>query len=421
MNYPNNTPRICVVIGASHAGVNCAFALRKTGWEGKIILFDSDPHLPYHRPPLSKSFLSHPSETAPPPLRPQESYEKANITLCLGITVQAIDRQHKFISLEDGTQQSYDTLVIATGARPWIPSIPGIDTAINAFPLRTANDALQIREALKKSALRRVVIIGGGYIGLETAASLRQLDTTLTILERESRILARVTAPALSNYFHTLHEQKGVNLFTGKQILKIEADEECALVHCSDGTQYIADLLIVGTGIQVNTELARNAGLEVKGGIHVDERCRTNDEHIFAIGDCTYHVNARYAFPLRLESVQNAVDQGKVAAAAICGKPARYDRIPWFWSDQYDVKLQMVGLSEGYDQAIIRRENGQAAPFSIWYFKGEQLLAVDAVNHPKAYVLGTKFIKAQQRLDKTQLANPKVDFKPANFLAKQLQ
>lgn len=404
---------ICVVIGASHGGVNLAFSLRKEGWEGKILLFDKNPELPYHRPPLSKTYLQNEEVNL---LKAEDSYQKDNISLNLGVSVNSINRENKTIILSDGSHQPYHKLVLATGARPIIPPIPGIENAKNLYPLRTAADVTNIRNAFQNSINKRVVIIGGGYIGLETAASIKKLGGTVTVLERESRILARVTAPEMSDFFMKLHSENGVEILTDKNVISIDVQGDVNTVNCADGSFYIADIIVVGVGIRVNTELAKEAQLVIENGILVDETACTNDNDIYAIGDCTFHKNPHYNRFVRLESVQNAVDQAKVAAAAICGKNIIYNAIPWFWSDQFDVKLQMVGLSEGYNQLFIRKEESETTKISLWYFKDDTLLAVDAINNPKAFVLGTKFIKDRSKIDTTKLIDASVLFKPAELL-----
>ncbi len=418
--------KVCVVVGASHAGVNFAFALRKEGWEGEIILFDRDPALPYHRPPLSKTYLSGEGETELPPLKSAESYQEAEISLRLGVNVIEINRDQHTVTLSDGNKQPYDKLVLATGARPFIPPIKGIDTAHYLYPLRTVEDVNNIRMALAEGKGKSVVIIGGGYIGLETAASLKKLGSNVKVLELEERILARVTAPVMSQFFYDLHQKNGVEILTGKTASSIETEDEVNTVVCADGSRHPADVIVVGCGIRVNQELAEQAGLEIENGIRVDSSARSSDEDIYAIGDCTFHHNPHYDCFVRLESVQNAVDQAKVAAKSVVAaaiatstnieKDVIYDTIPWFWSDQYDVKLQMVGLSTGYNQTVVRKEESDNNKFSVWYFKDNDLLAVDAVNNAKAYVLGTKFIKGGQKIDKAKLGDPSVDFKPANLL-----
>lgn len=403
---------VCVIIGASHAGVNCAFALRREGYAGNVVLIDADPHLPYHRPPLSKSFLTQEDGLEKIALRPAESYDKENIVRKTG-KVTAIDRQVKQIKLADGSTQSYDQLVIATGARPLIPTIPGIETTPNVFALRQVADIQQIRQALDASSSQRVLIIGGGYIGLELAASLTKLAAKVQVLEREDRILARVTAPAMSQFFHELHQLNGVAIHTRKNVVAIHPVQEGIRVECADASQFEADIIVLGVGIKVNVALAATCGLTIENGIQVDTTTRTSDQHIYAIGDCSYHYNAHYGRFVRLESVQNAVDQAKVAAANICGKETYYEAMPWFWSDQYDVKLQTVGLFNGYDEAVLRQEVDKHNCFSIWYFKANQLIAVDAVNNAKAYVVGMKLLKAKQTVDISKVANSTVPLKPA--------
>ena len=265
--------------------------MRREGWEGEILLFDADPLLPYHRPPLSKAYLNSDGDLAAHVLMPAERYEHERITLHLGMSVSAINRREKYITLSDGSRQVYDKLVIATGARPFILPIPGVDTAHNLFPVRTASDAIGIRHAIQASEQKRVLIIGGGYIGLETAASLQKLGASVTVLECEERVLARVTAPALSDFFQQLHAEKGVEILTHKNVVAIETTEEQNEVVCADGTRYKADIIIMGVGIRVNTELAEAAGLAIENGIRVDASSRTNDESIYAIGDCTFHHN----------------------------------------------------------------------------------------------------------------------------------
>ncbi|KMT64464.1 NAD(P)/FAD-dependent oxidoreductase [Catenovulum maritimum] len=416
MSDKSSLDQTCIIIGASHAGVNLAFSLRKEGWQGEIKLFDADPILPYHRPPLSKAYLTSDDEIDKNALKSAESYDKENINLNLGVSVTKIDAESEQITLSDNTVHGYDKLVIATGARPLIPPITGIETATHLYPLRTALDVSNIRKAFNQSKQKRVVIIGGGYIGLETAASLKKLGAKVTVLEREDRILARVTAPEMSAFFAKLHADNDVDVFTGKNVTQIQNCQNENTIICADGSSYQADIIIVGVGIRVNTELAADAGIELENGIKVDETTATSAANIYAIGDCSYHYNPHYDRFIRLESVQNAVDQAKTAAAAINGKQVKYDTLPWFWSDQHDVKLQMVGLSQGYNQIVVRQELDAENKFSVWYFDNDTLLSVDAVNNAKAYVLGTKFIKSSSKLDKAKLADANVELKPANLI-----
>ncbi|MEL7121281.1 MAG: FAD-dependent oxidoreductase [Bacteroidota bacterium] len=414
MNESELNQGICVVIGASHAGVNFAFAARKEGWQGEIILIDSDTNLPYHRPPLSKVYLSKSDGIESYLLKSENSYEEARITLRLGVSVVSIDPENNSILLQDGEKQAYSKLVLAIGASAFIPPIPGLKEAKKVFSIRRADDVDRIKKALQKIEEKKVLIIGGGYIGLEIAASIKKMGADVKVLEREERILSRVTATEMSTFFQELHNEQGVEILTQKNVIKIEDFEDHNKISCSDGSQFEADIIIVGVGIKVNCELAEEAGIHIQNGIKVDGSMKTNIENILAIGDCTFHYNPHYDRYVRLESVQNAVDQAKIAATTINGKEKVYDSIPWFWSDQYDVKLQIVGLSDGYNKAIVRQE--EEKKFSIWYFKDKELLAVDAINNAKAYVLGTKFLQKKLTVDPNKIGDPSIPMKPANFL-----
>ncbi|MDO6719381.1 FAD/NAD(P)-binding oxidoreductase [Psychrosphaera sp. 1_MG-2023] len=398
----------CVIVGASHAGVNLAFSLRKAGYVGAIALIDADPTLPYHRPPLSKAYLISDDPIERNALKSPESYEKSTISLHLGCRVTHLDAGKQtitFDSASNGTTEVmyYSQLVLATGASPIIPPIPGLQQAANLFPLRTALDVNNIKQAMRQKAAPKVVIIGGGYIGLETAASLKKLGADVTVLEREERILARVTTPTMSSYFTNLHEQNDVNILCKKNVEGLSLKGNINQLHCDDDTVYEADIIIVGVGVRVNTELAKMANIEIDNGLKVNEFGATATKNIYAIGDCSNHFNPHYGRFIRLESVQNAVDQAKCVAQAICGQPVPYNTIPWFWSDQFDIKLQMVGLSEGFTDVVVRKEHTDK--FSLWYFNGSQLLAVDAVNNAKDYVVATKTIKNGLVVDKTTLGD----------------
>ncbi len=401
----------CVVIGASHGGVTLAFALRKEGWEGKIVLFDKDPVLPYHRPPLSKSFLTDEQDLDSYAIKSIVSYEEENIDLKLGVTIVKIDSNKKTVLSDKNETILYDILVFATGCRAFVPAIKGIDKAKNVFTLRTAHDALSIK---KIASQKNIVIIGGGYIGLEMAASLKKIGANITVLEREERILCRVTAPEISSFFYNLHHNQGVKIYSKADVVSVEFKNDINVIQCADGQIFEADIIIVGVGVKVNLELAEAIGLEINNGIVVNTQCLSSHPDIFAIGDCSKHSNIFYETQVRLESVQNALDQAKVAAAAICGQNVIYDSIPWFWSDQYDVKLQIVGLSAGYDEVIFRQEP-DTNKYSAWYFKGEKLLSVDAINHAKAYVFGTKLLKEKAIVNKTNLLNQDLPFTIENF------
>ncbi|MEM6803075.1 MAG: FAD-dependent oxidoreductase, partial [Bacteroidota bacterium] len=392
----------CIIIGASHAGVNCAFQLRREGWEGKIQLFDASEDFPYHRPPLSKSCLLE-DELQLNFLKPKDSYEKNEIDLKLGKRVISIDKEKKSLSCDQGEEFFYDKLVLATGARAAIPPIPGLSEVKNLFVLRSAADVVQIRKGIQHIASPKILIIGGGFIGLEVAASLRKLGLEVELLEREERILARVSCPEISTFFQQYHESKGAKIFCGKELTHIEVQENRNLISCADGSSFEADLLVLGTGIMVNIELAKQAEIEVENGIKVNEYMETSVADIYAIGDNSYHFHPLYQRFTRIESVPNAVAQARIAASRISGKSMVYTEVPWFWSDQYGLKFQTAGLFNGYEELIMRKEGEDK--FSVWYFKGDQLVAVDAVNSPKAYMMGRRLIKEGNRIDKTKLVD----------------
>jgi len=408
--------KTCIIVGASQAGVTCAFELRNEGWKGRIILIDSDPSLPYYRPPLSKSVLTGTESIAEHALKPIQLYKKENIELNTGKKVVALNREKSSVELEDGTSLYYDKLVLATGSRPIVPGIDGINKMKNGFTLRNQEDAQKIHRALKNSKAKRVVIIGAGFIGLEAAASLIKLGAKVTVLEKESRVLSRVTSPEMSLFFQKLHAGNGVEIYTNKSVCSFSIQNDNDLVKCTDGIEYHADIVIFGIGVTVNAELAIAAGLQTENGIVVNEKALTSEENIYAIGDCSFHFNSLYNRFIRLESIQNASDQARVAASNICGKQKMYNAIPWFWSDQFDVKMQMVGLQDGYNELILRNTDGpESKKFSAWYFRDDKLLAVDAVNDMKAYMIGTKFIKNNIRVNKLKLANPEEEFNQVNL------
>ncbi|MBC6997044.1 FAD-dependent oxidoreductase [Cytophaga sp. FL35] len=409
--------KTCVIVGASHAGANCAMELRKQGWEGAIVLMDADENLPYHRPPLSKAYLSLAEGGELNPLFAAERYEEENITLALGITVTGADATTKTLELSNGTSLKYDALVLATGASAFVPPITGISNSKNVQVLRSSKDALAIQAGFKNAKNKNVVVIGGGYIGLETAASLQKLGGQVTILEREERILTRVAPMELAHFFQELHSKNGVTVKTAVSAKKITQTEAGLLVLGTDENVYEADLVLIGVGVRPNVALAEQLGVALENGIKVNEHLQTSVPQIYAIGDVAQFHHPTYNRWMRLESVQNAVDQAKVVAANITGIPTTYNALPWFWSDQFHIKLQMVGLSHGYTDLVIRTEQEKEDCFSIWYFKDDSLLAVDAVNNGKAFVLGTKFIKNNTVVDKEKLADASIPFKP-NILIK---
>lgn len=373
-----------IVIGASHAGSQLALHLRKCGWEGEIVLIGAESHLPYHRPPLSKAVMSGDKTPEQILLRPPAMYEKQAITLKLGCIVDSIEREQKVVTLSNGEQLNYQKLAICTGARPL--KLPLGDGLEGVHYLRTLDDVLAIKAELDQ--VNRVVVVGGGYIGLEAAAVLAKSGKQVTVLERESRLLQRVTGETLSDYFKALHQHHGVDIVTGCEVTAINGEGRVSEVVTAGGQVYAADLVIVGIGVVPETGLAEQAGLRLENGIAVNDRSQTSDADIYAAGDCSSHPSALYQRSIRLESVQNANDQSRVAAANMCGDAQQYTATPWFWSDQFDIKLQSAGLSAGYDETVVE---GEASPenqagFVVKYYREGKLIAADCINRPKDFM-----------------------------------
>lgn len=392
----------CIIVGASHAAAQLAPSLRQQGWTGSISMITDDYYLPYHRPPLSKDFLAGTKDHEQILIRSPDIYRRCDIGITMGATATAIDRANKQLILNDGQRRDYDKLVLTTGARVRKIDIPGVDLN-GVFYLRDLHNAQDIKKYT--GANNRIVIIGGGYIGLETAASLCKLGNKVTVLEAMPRILQRVTAPEVADFYGRIHAEEGVNIICDEQAVSITGDKKVASVQCQSGNEYPADAVIIGVGVIPNTDLAAQAGLLVDNGILVDEYARTNDKDILAAGDCTSHFNPIYQRQMRLESVQNALDQALVAANTLCGTLKSYSALPWFWSDQYDLKLQIAGLSQGYTNVVIRGDIISSRSFSAFYLQDGKLLAVDAINSPQAFMLGKKLILQGTFLDQQQLAN----------------
>ena len=400
--------RAVVIIGASHAAAQASVSLRQGGYEGKITVIGDEPDLPYHRPPLSKDFLSGNKALDDILIRPASGYEAANIEMKLGVRVEAVDRTAKTVVTDAGETLSYDKLVLTTGARIRRLPVPGEDLD-GVYYLRDTKDVRAIKTEVK--AGRKAVIIGGGYIGLETAASLKKQGMDVTVLEAMPRILQRVTAPIMSEFYKRIHSEEGVNILEGVMASAIEKTENGLRVQTSCEQSFDADIVIIGIGVIPNIELAEAAGLKTGNGIEVNEFCQTSDPDIYAAGDVTWHYNPIYDRHIRLESVPNATEQGKVVANHINGKPKPYNSLPWFWSDQFDLKLQIAGLSEGYDDIVIRGDIEASRSFAAFYFKGERLLAVDAVNSPREFMLARMSLSKGMTLDKTLLADAEMDLK----------
>ncbi len=375
-----------------------------------ITVIGDEAELPYHRPPLSKDFLAGEKTFDDILIRPASVYETANIEMKLGAGVGAINREAKTVAIDDGEDVPYDKLVLATGARVRRLPVPGADLD-GVFYLRDRKDVLAIK--FKVAAGKKAVIIGGGYIGLETAASLKKQSVDITVLEAMPRILQRVTAPIMSEFYKRIHTEEGVKIFEGVMASAIEKTKSGLRVKTSCGQSFDADMVIIGIGVIPNIGLAEAADLETGNGIVVNEFCQSSDPDIYAAGDVTWHYNPIYDRHIRLESVPNATEQAKVVASHINGKAAPYDSLPWFWSDQFDLKLQIAGLSEGYDDIIIRGDNEGSRSFAAFYFRSETLLAVDAVNRPREFMMTKMALTKGKTLDKKILADADADLKSA--------
>lgn len=402
------TDQHCVIIGASHAAASLAATLRQEGWEGGITMVGGDSCPPYHRPPLSKAYLSGDKDADSLAIRPRDYYESQGVELRLGVRAEHIDREAKRVALSDGGSLTYSHLALVTGALPRRISLPGSDLR-GVHYLRDIRDVDAIRGQV--SAGKSAVIVGGGYIGLETAASLRAAGMQVTVLEAMSRVLQRVTVPEVSAFFTRVHGEEGVAIETDTTVSAFNGEGALTGVTCSDGREFPADLAIVGIGVVPDTALAEAAGLEVDDGIVVDEFARTSDPCIVAAGDCTRHYNPVYDRWLRLESVQNANEQARTAAKTVAGNPVAYHALPWFWSDQYDVKLQIAGLSEGHDQLVVRGDMSVGRSFTVFYLRDGQLIAADAVNRPKDFMAAKRAVLAGCAPDVAALADESVDLK----------
>lgn len=399
-----------VVIGGGQAGYQAVAQLRSEGYQGAIHLVGDEAALPYQRPPLSKAYLLGKTAAGDLVFRREDFYSANNITLHLGVSAEAIDRAARQVSLSDGSVLDYEFVILATGARNRPLPVPGADLD-NILYLRTMADTDLLKERL--DAAQSVVVIGGGFIGLEFAAVATMLGKQVSVVEMAPRLMARAVPAPVSEFFQNLHQDKGVKLYLGDGVKAIHGvDGKARQVETSSGRMLAGDLIVVGAGVIPNDELARDAGLEVRDGVQVDGELRTSDPAIFAVGDCARFPLAKGGDPIRLESVQNAADQARHVARVIMGKPDHYDMVPWFWSDQYDIKLQIAGLSTGADQTVIRGDV-EGRKFSVFSYRQGRLIAVDSINMPADHMAARKLLGAGVSIPAEDIANPDFDLRAA--------
>ncbi|MDI1445203.1 FAD-dependent oxidoreductase [Polyangium sp. 6x1] len=402
-----------VIVGAGQAGGELSAGLRKQGYQGRIVLLGDEPHPPYQRPPLSKGFLRGKVALTDLYLKPLATYERFGIELRLGTRVEAIDRSTRELALQDGSRLGYDKLVLATGGRARRLRLRGEETTHleNLFSVRSISDIEAMRA--KFVAGSRLVLIGGGYVGLEVAAVAVELGLRVTVLEAAPRLLARVTGPEVSSFIEQLHRERGVDLRLGCEVQGFELDEAQRNVRgvriaCHGAAERLdADLVLVGIGLVPNTELAAAAGLAVDDGIVVDECACTADPNILAIGDCANQPSTFTGGRIRLESVPNAIEHARVAAATLMGKREPYAAIPWFWSDQYGLKLQMVGLSAGYERCVTRGSAG-GKEFSAFYLAGRRVIAADVIGRPADFMAAKRLVASRAEVDVARLGDAAV-------------
>lgn len=401
-------PAGVVIVGAGQGGFQLAASLREAGYQEPITLIGEEPHIPYYRPPLSKGFVAGKEDLENVELRPASFYQDHRIDLRAGQRVAALDPSQRRVKLASGDLVPYDQLVLAVGARNRRLPVKGSDLD-GVLSLRTLEESTAIRQRLQSA--QQVVVIGGGFIGLELAAVACSLGKWVTVLEMLPRLMSRAVAPIVSDFYRDLHATQGVTIVCGCNLAEIAGDGgRVREVRMADGALYPADLVLVGIGIAPNVELARQAGLAVGNGVAVNQWLQTADENIYAIGDCAEYPNHFSGTRLRLESVQNAADQAQHVAASILGRREPYRALPWFWTDQYDVKLQMAGLSAGYDR-IVTRGSREARRLSAFYFKQNRLIAIDSINRPLDHIIGRKLIAAGSPLTPEQAADESLDLR----------
>ena len=396
-----------VIAGAGHAAGQLLATLRQQAFAGRVVVVGEEPQLPYQRPPLSKKYLAGELPAERLYVKPRAFYDALDVEFMLGTRIEAIDREAREVVTNRGRRIGFDTLFIALGSRVRRLSLPGSDLD-GVHYLRNIADADALRDAF--TTARRVTVVGAGYIGLEVAAVARSLGLDVTVVEMTERVMSRVVSADMSAFYESEHRRHGVQFEFGVTVAGFDGEDRVRSVVLADGRAVESDVVIVGVGVLPNSELADEAGLATDDGIVVDDRCRTADPGIYAVGDCTAHPSAVYGRRIRLESVQNALDQARVAVVNACGGHAVHDAVPWFWSDQYDLKLQIAGLSAGYD-AVVRRGDAAQRSFSCAYLRNGQLIAVDAVNRPKDFLQSKALIASKACPNPALLADGGVELK----------
>lgn len=398
-----------LIVGAGHAGFQLAASLRQAGYEGPVSLINDEPHLPYQRPPLSKAYLKGSGGPDTVMFRPERFYHDQRIEL-IADRVVAIDRNALQLVCASGASRAYKHLVLATGARNRLLDIPNAGLK-DVLYLRSLDESEMLRQLF--ATRRRVVVVGAGFIGLEFAATARAKGLEVDVVELAPRVMARAVTPEISEFFQRRHRDAGIRLHFGVQATSITSNEgRVTGVTLSDRRPIAADLVVVGVGVLPNVELAADADLPVASGIVVDEHLLTADPNISAIGDCALFKSMRFGAPLRLESVQNATDQARCVAARLTGNMKSYDGFPWFWSDQGPDKLQIAGLTTGYDQVVVRGDVGQGS-FSAFCYKGGRLIGIESVNRASDHVFGRRFLAVNGSIPPEQAADPAFDLKQA--------
>jgi len=394
-----------VVVGGGQAAAQAVQTLRQQNYAGSITIVGDEPFAPYQRPPLSKKYFAGEVPRERLLLRPVAFYAEKGVVLELGHRVEELDAAARTLRLDDGRSLHYDRLLLATGSRVRKLEVPGSSLA-GVHHVRTIADIDAINASLPPGAA--IVVIGGGYIGLEMAAVARQRGFSVSVLEAADRVMARVVSREVSEFYERAHAEAGVEIHCGAAVRELHGATRVESVEIADGRRFKCDAAIVGIGIVPNVELAQSAGIECANGISVDEHARTADDNIVAAGDCTSHPHPLYARAIRLESVQNAIHQAKVAAGSLLGTPSPYSEAPWFWSDQYDLKLQIAGLSQGYDDVVVRGDPATRS-FAAYYLARGRLIAVDAVNSPREFLQGKKLVAAGLVIGADRLRDPRTD------------